>query len=50
MESGSQEMYRARYVATGGKRKDMEILEEITEIQGYWKRYRDSELLEEIRS
>ena len=29
MESGSPEMYGVRDVATGGKRKDMEILEEI---------------------
>ena len=50
MESGSPEMYGVRYVATGGKGKDAEILEEITEIRGYWKRYGDSELLEEIRS
>ena len=50
MESGSPEMYGVRYVATGGKRKDAEILEKITEIRGYWKRYGDSELLEEIRS
>ena len=47
-ESGSPEMFRVRYVATRGKRKDTEILEEITEIRGYWKRYGDSELLEEI--
>ena len=39
MESGSPEMYGVRYVATGGKRKDAEILEEITEIRSYWKRY-----------
>ena len=50
MESGSPKMYGVRYVATGGKRRDTEILEEITEIRGYWKRYGDSELLEEIRS
>ena len=50
MESGSLEMYGVRYIATGGKRKDTEILEEISEIRGYWKRYGDSELLEEIRS
>ena len=50
MGSGSPEMYGARYVATGGKRRDTEILEEISEIRGYWKRYGDSELLEEIRS
>ena len=50
MESGSPEMYGVRYIATRGKRKDAEILEEITEIRGYWKRYGDSELLEEIRS
>ena len=41
-------MFEVRYLATGGKRKDTEILEEITEIWGYWKRYRDSELLEKI--
>ena len=43
-------MFRVRYIETGGERKDTEILEEITEIRRYWKRYGDSELLEEIRS
>ena len=42
MESGSPEMFRVRYRATRDKRKDMEILEEITEIWRYWKRYGDS--------